>query len=119
MRLPIGKNFIVTAKLVEGLDPKDFCNVGVGDFAGDSVSSIVEKQDLHTGLVGTGIYGFATAKVFRLWALNNLVDRPNGKECPMSEVLNEADTIVNITVDAWLPVGTPKQMLEAARHAND
>jgi NDP-sugar pyrophosphorylase family protein len=115
--LPFWHNFLVVSKVSQNLVATDFCNVVPGD---DSLMcSSEEKVDLGTGLVATGIYGFASAMKFRHAVLNVLAHHVNlklDKEVPMSAITNFCSPGVKLVyTDAWDPIGTPEQLIAAGR----
>ncbi len=116
-KLPIGTNFVTVAPAPTGLSVRDFLNVQ--DQEG-LVMCLEEKAGLPNCRVGTGIYGFESSARFRTSAAGSFCSSASlgRKELPMSAVTKEA--MVGSQVQAaeaspWLPIGTPQQMMEAAR----
>lgn len=107
--LPVGKEFLTTFTI--DAFRNDFCAV-LRDAHG--VKSLEEKSS-ESREVATGVYGFSSAATFQASAIDWL--KQSG-EVPMSAVLMDAALAQNrrplaVPVEAWLPIGTPRQILEA------
>lgn len=107
---PFGRAFLSTA-LLPAPRP-EFCCVHPSTEGGGTV--YVTEKTSDSRIVGTGIYGFPTAKQFREAAWGVLLEAAENREPPMSEVLSEFDNIHALPVTGrWSPVGTPQQLMEA------
>ena len=111
--VPCGETFLVVADKPANTDPRDFLNVDLPD--GGRVSRIAEKTALNgRPKFGCGIYGFETAQMFRAHAFNILSSIV--KEPPMSavtEAIHAQYSVAGVVAEAWLPIGTPAQLMEA------
>lgn len=115
--IPQRATFLSVAPVPVGLSVRDFLNVRVDD--GGRVFALEEKGSMSNCFVGTGIYGFENAKAFRFHAMT--IQSFYKKEPPMSDVTKAilADNeVLALHFAPWMPIGTPQQLMEAARHAN-
>jgi NDP-sugar pyrophosphorylase family protein len=118
--LPFEMPFLTVAEPPAGLSVRDFLNVRVDTNGSWSTLQLEEKGALPNCYVGTGIYGFTNAQQFRYHAMKYFF-ADHKKEPPMSQVMASVlkeQYVVAIELSPWMPIGTPQQMMEAARHAN-
>jgi choline kinase len=114
--VPFGRDFLVMAKTPLELLAVDFCNIVVKPEDNRELHHTVEKEDLGTGLVATGIYGFESARKFRHAALSVLARQGNLKETPMSLITNFCCPGVRLVhTYGWHPIGTPEQLMAAGK----
>lgn len=113
--LPIGRNFLTVSEPPVGVPRSQFCNVRDVD---GGVVELREKINLGDTPVATGIYGLATAADFFSGVMVALSRASSTAEISMSAALwfAAAQGLTPVTVPKWSPIGTPQQMIEAAKH---
>lgn len=123
-------DFMVVGAFPADLSPSDFCNVRIDTSISAPawmtymVTEVAEKVPLgDVGVfAGAGVYMFSKVSDFRCTAMRFLHAKQGPKEVPMSQVLAHSTLysgrkLFAVLAEAWLPIGTPAQIMAAARHS--
>lgn len=114
--LPFRASFCLVANAPRVVSMEQFCNVLVDETG--HVRTMLEKSILAGSYAATGVYGFSSARAFQEEAWGRVARRRPGTEVPMSAVLaalGATEPISAVLANVWLPIGTPEQLVEAAR----